>query len=87
MNAPVEEQTGERDPGRYQRATDAQLEQIERHANAPQLALVRARQAAGFPLPTAERITTSAKGIKAKKPGTEVRGLGQGQGQEAELSR
>lgn len=85
VNTETEQATGGRDPGRYQRVTDAQLAQIEVHANAPQLALVRARQAAGFPQPTTDRITPSAKGIKATKPAAAGRGLGQGQ--EAGLSR
>ncbi|QCU79580.1 hypothetical protein E7744_14750 (plasmid) [Citricoccus sp. SGAir0253] len=85
VNAQTAEQTGGRDPGQYQRVTDAQLAQIERHANAPQLALVRARQAAGFPQPTADRIAAGAKSIKATKPVAAGRGLGQGQ--EAGLSR
>jgi hypothetical protein len=84
-NAQAEEQTGGRDPGQYQRVTDAQLAQIERHANAPQLALVRVRQAAGFPQPTTDRIGPGTKGIKATKPAAAGRGLGQGQ--EAGLSR
>jgi hypothetical protein len=84
-NATAEEQIGERSPHQYRRVTEAQLEQIERHANAPQLALVRARQAAGFPQPSAERITTSATAIKTKKPA--ATGRGPGQGQEAGLSR
>ncbi|MEW1982426.1 hypothetical protein AB0333_16085 [Citricoccus sp. NPDC079358] len=84
-NATVEEQTGGRDTGQYQRVTQAQLEQVERHANAPQLALVRARQAAGFPQPTTERIAPGAKSIKATKLATAGRGLGQGQ--ETGLSR
>ncbi|MEV4902834.1 hypothetical protein AB0K08_16025 [Citricoccus sp. NPDC055426] len=85
VNAQAEEQTGGRAPHQYQRVTDAQLEQIERHANAPQLALVRARQAAGFPQSTADRIASSTKGIKATKPAATGHGLGQGQ--EAGLSR
>lgn len=84
-NTQAEEQTGGRPPNEYQRVTGDQLEQIEQHANAPQLALVRARQAAGFPQPTAERIAISATGIKASKPATT--GRGRGQGQEAGLSR
>jgi hypothetical protein len=79
------EQTGGRSPHQYRRVTEAQLEQIERHANAPQLALVRARQAAAFPQPTADRIAPGAKSIKATKPAAAERGLGQGQ--EARLSR
>jgi hypothetical protein len=84
-NAQAEEQSGGRSPHQYQRVTEAQLEQIERHANAPQLALVRARQAAGFPQPTTDRIAPGAKSIKAQKPVAAGRGLGQGQ--EAGLSR
>lgn len=85
VSAEAEQATGARGPGQYQRVTDAQLAQIELHANAPQLALVRARQAAGFPQPTTDRIAPSAKGIKATKPAAAGRGLGQGQ--EAGLSR
>lgn len=84
-NVQAEEQADARNPNQYQRVTDAQLEQIERHANAPQLALVRARQAAGFPQPTAERITNSAGATRAKAPTAAGRGLGKGQ--EAGLSR
>lgn len=81
----AEEQNGGRSPQQYQRVTDAQLAQIERHANAPQLALVRARQAAGFPRPTTDRIASGAKSIKATQPAAAGRGLSQGQ--EAGLSR
>lgn len=83
--AHAEEQTGRRPQNQYQRVTDDQLEQIERHANAPQLALVRARQAAGFPQSTTERISSSAKTSRATKPAATGRGLGQGQ--EAGLTR
>ena len=74
-----------RETGLYQRVTEEQLQQIERHANAPQLALVRARQAACLPQPTSARVNSSAKAMKAKKPAAAGRGLGQGQ--EAGLSR
>lgn len=58
-NVRTEEQAGGRDPGQYQRVTDAQLAQIERHANTPELAGVRSQQGDFFPRSTAERIATN----------------------------
>lgn len=85
INAQAEEQAGGRPQNRYQRVTDDQLAQIERHANAPELALVRARQAAGFPQSTTDRIAASANGLKAANP--TVAGRGRGQVQEAGVTR
>lgn len=82
-NAETEQAADGRDPAHYQRVTNAQLAQIEQHANAPRLALVRARQAAGFPQPTTDRIAPGAKSIKSTKPAAVGRGLGR----EAGLSR
>lgn len=59
VHAQAEEQTGGRLSNQYQRVTDAQLAQIERHANTPELATVRSQQADFFPRSTAERIATN----------------------------
>lgn len=65
VHARAEEETGGRLSNQYQRVTDAQLAQIERHANTPELAIVRSQQADFFPRSTAERIATNpAKATK-----------------------
>lgn len=62
----------------YQRVTEAQLAQIERHANTPELAGVRAQQADFFPRSTTERIAT-APSRTAKKPAVFTASAGRGQ--------
>jgi hypothetical protein len=78
MNATAEEARGGRSPHRYERVTDAQLAQIERHANIPELATVRAQQGDFFPRLTAERIATNPSKT-AKKPAGAAPATGRGQ--------
>ncbi|WMY80009.1 hypothetical protein [Citricoccus sp. I39-566] len=77
-NAEAEQATGGRSPYRYERVTEAQLAQIERHANTPELADVRAQQADFFPRSTTERIATTPSKA-AKKPASAAPAAGRGQ--------
>ncbi|XKH55147.1 hypothetical protein LG284_16605 (plasmid) [Citricoccus nitrophenolicus] len=77
-SAQAEGQTGSRSPSRYERVTDAQLAQIERHANTPELAGVRSQQGDFFPRSTAERIATTPS-KRANKPATTTPAAGRSQ--------
>lgn len=78
VHAQAEEQTGGRLSNQYQRVTDAQLAQIERHANTPELATVRSQQADFFPRSTAERIAANPAKT-TKKPASAASAAGRSQ--------
>jgi hypothetical protein len=69
---------GGRGSGQYQRVTEAQLAQIERHANTPELAGVRSQQGDFFPRSTAERIATNPSKT-ANKPAASAAAAGRNQ--------
>jgi hypothetical protein len=83
-DATAGEQAGGRMPRNNVRITEDQWARIEQHANAPELALVRVRQAAGFARPTEERIGPAPAAGKPVKPQA---GPGRGRSQEAGTSR